>query len=84
MNKTAHENLDITEAAEGQSRLTVGLGALCGSAMAHHNCKYAGEITASRVHICNANIAIYDNCEYTDKGGLIHRKHGIKTIEVRP
>ena len=50
---------------------------LCGSAMAHHNCKYAGGIT-SQAHICNASGAKYERCEYADKGGLIHREYGIK------
>lgn len=51
---------------------------LCGSSLAHHNCRYAGEVTALGVHKCKANSRSYELCEYADKGGLVHRECGIK------
>lgn len=52
---------------------------LCGSAIAHANCRYAGEVTESHLHKCSATADKYSQCEFADKGGLIHKQCGIET-----
>ena len=56
---------------------------LCGSSIAHQNCKYAGEITESLIHTCEAANSEYEICIYADKGGLIHRLYGIKVPNAK-
>ena len=56
---------------------------LCGSAMAHSHCRYAGEISPIRIHFCDASDQKYSPCEYKDVAGWIHGAEGIKGHNVK-
>ena len=56
---------------------------LCGSHLAHSACKFKGEITDERIHLCSAVQKDYEVCEYADKGGLLHINENINIFLIR-